>query len=219
MLRFIGSVTGLALFMIGCGGGGGGGAPPINGYTVGGTVSGLLGSGLTLDICTPTPPKGGRGGYPPPPTCRSQLRVGANGAFTLDAVYPTGYSGSDYVGITQQPSSPTQNCLISNAAVSFQAANDTSVTVSCPEYSEYSYVTNAADNTLSAYGVDATTGALAVIGTPIVTGASPYAIFGFAPYGGDKRYVFVGNEGSNDVSAFAVNYTTGALSAVPGSPF
>ena len=35
----------------------------------------------------------------------------------------------------------------------------------------------------------------------------------------DKRYVFVGNEGSNDISAFAVNNTTGALTAVPGSPF
>ena len=35
-----------------------------------------------------------------------------------------------------------------------------------------------------------------------------------------KQYVvFVGNEGSNDVSAFAVNNTTGALTAVPGSPF
>ena len=55
MLRSIGSVTFLALFMVGCGGGGGGeggGAssppppPPI--YTVGGTVTGLAGSGLVL---------------------------------------------------------------------------------------------------------------------------------------------------------------------------
>ena len=83
---------------------------------------------------------------------------------------------------------------------------------------EYSYVTNAADNTLSAYSVDATTGALAVVGTPIATGASPHAIFGLLRLRRDKRYVFVGNEGSNDVSAFAVNTTTGALTAVPGSP-
>ena len=85
--------------------------------------------------------------------------------------------------------------------------------------SEYSYVTNAADNTLSSYSVDATTGALAVIGAPTATGASPYAIVGFEYYDGTKRYVFVGNEGSNDVSAFAVDTTTGALTAVPGSPF
>src|SRR5437879_10753566 len=67
MLRSIGSVTFLALFMVGCGGGGGtsgggtGGTssppppPPINGYTVGGTVSGLVGSGLTLEVCPNSP--------------------------------------------------------------------------------------------------------------------------------------------------------------------
>ncbi len=31
--------------------------------------------------------------------------------------------------------------------------------------------------------------------------------------------MFVANEGSNDISAFTVNTTTGALTAVPGSPF
>ena len=31
--------------------------------------------------------------------------------------------------------------------------------------------------------------------------------------------MFVANEGSNDISAFAVDHTTGALTAVPGSPF
>jgi 6-phosphogluconolactonase (cycloisomerase 2 family) len=188
-----------------------------SGYTVGGTVSGLVGSGLTLATCTP-----GREhlGTVPPPSCPRQLQVGANGAFTLDSAYPAGYSGRDYVSITQQPSSPTQHCVVDNAAVSIQSANDTSVTVSC---AEYSYVTNAADNTLSAYTVDATTGALAVIGTPTATGASPHATVGLAFYFSDstpdKRYVFVGNEGSNDVSAFAVNNTTGVLTAVPGSPF
>src|SRR6202035_1845310 len=136
------------------------------------TVSGLVGSGLTLATCTP---RREHLGTVPPPSCRRQLQVNANGAFNLDSAYPAGYSGRDYVAITQQPSSPTQNCVISNATVSIQSVNDTSVTVSC---AEYSYVTNAADNTLAAYSVDATTGALAVVGTPIATGASPYAIVG-----------------------------------------
>jgi 6-phosphogluconolactonase (cycloisomerase 2 family) len=146
-------------------------------------------------------------------------QVSANGAFTLDSVYPAAYSGGDYVIITQQPSSPMQRCWIFNAAVSIQNANDTSVTVSCP--AEYSYVTNAADNTVWPYSIDATTGALAIIGAPIATGASPHAIVGCEYFDGAalKRYVFVGNEGSNDVSAFAVDITTGALTAVPGSPF
>ena len=136
------------------------------------------------------------------------------------------YSGPDFVGVTQQPSSPTQRCVVGNATINIQNANDTSVAVSC---AEYSYVTNAADNTLLSYNVDATTGALAVIGAPTATGASPHAIVGFencdggAPQSCDgtafQRYVFVGNEGSNDVSAFVVDITTGALTAAPGSPF
>jgi len=182
------------------------------GYTVGGTVSGLVGSGLTLAICHQVSSHGGR---PPPPTCHSLLQVGANGAFTLDSDYPAGYSGFDFVSVTQQPSSPPQRCVLSNAAVSIQTANDTSVVVSC---AAYSYVTNAADNTLSSYSVDATTGALAAVGMPTATGTTPYAIVGLDT-GAGKRYVYVGNEGSNDVSAFAVDNTTGALTAVPGSPF
>src|SRR4029077_16068993 len=156
--------------------------PPANGYTVGGTVSGLVGSGLTLANCTPGPAVSSRGGYSPP-VCHSVLQVGANGAFTLDSAYPAGSSGSDYIAITQQPSSPTHSCVISNAAVGIQSANDTSVTVSC---AEYSYVPNAADNTLSSYSIDPTTRALAVVGTPVATGASPNAIVG-VDYGEGKR--------------------------------
>jgi YVTN family beta-propeller protein len=188
----------------------------VAGYTVGGTVSGLVGSGLTLTNCTPIKSHGGPGNRPPA-ICHSVLQVGANGTFTLDSTYPAGYSGGDYVAIAQQPSSPPQTCEISNAKVSIQNANDTSVAVVC--LAEYAYVTNAADNSLSSFSIDATTGALAVIGAPIVTDASPHAIVALetSPRG-DKGYVYVANEGSNDVSAFAVDTTTGALTALLGSP-
>jgi 6-phosphogluconolactonase (cycloisomerase 2 family) len=198
----------------------------VAGYTVGGTVSGLVGSDLTLAICTRP---GNTHGVPTPDSCSNKKHVSANGTYTLDTVYLADYSGLDYVSIAQEPSSPPQRCVISNAAVSAQAANDTGFTVSC---AGFSYVTNAADDTLSVYSIDATTGALAVIGTPTVTGDSPYATVGLEDgnarirYEGNGltvvdgiRYVFVGNEFSNDVSAFAVNSTTGALTAVRGSPF
>src|SRR5580704_4578309 len=74
-------------------------------YTVGGTVSGLVGSGLTLAICTPSNSRA-----PGPPFCRNLKQIGADGTFTLDTVYRADYSGLDYVSIAQQPSSPTQNC-------------------------------------------------------------------------------------------------------------
>src|SRR5437879_12106874 len=60
--------------------------PPPNGYTVGGTVSGLAGSGLTLELCS-----GNRQSF----KCHSSLQVGANRAFTFDSIYPAGYSGAD----------------------------------------------------------------------------------------------------------------------------
>ncbi len=195
-------------------------------YTVGGTVSGLVGSGLTLAICTRPI---GTHGVPTPDICNNLKQVSADGTYSLDTVYLEDYSGLDYVSISQQPSSPTQNCVMSNAAVSAQAANDTGFTVSC---AGFSYVTSAADDTLSAYSIDATTGALSLIGTPTVTGGSPYATVGLDDGNtryiveGNKltlldsrRYVFIGNAVSNDVSAFAVNSTTGALTAVLGSPF
>jgi 6-phosphogluconolactonase len=172
-------------------------------YTVGGTVSGLVGSGLVLQVYDRFDDE-----YDGSP-----LHINADGAFTLDSVFPaTPLNPPEFVVVEQQPSSPTQHCLVENALVNIQSANDTSVVVAC---SEFSYVTNAADNTVSVYRIDATTGALVAVGTPTATGKSPYAVVG-TPF---KQFVYVSDEGSNDVSAFSVNIETGALTAVSGSPF
>jgi 6-phosphogluconolactonase len=189
-------------------------------YAVGGTVSGLLGAGLRLAVCHVQI----NGPGLREPDCKNQKQVSVDGTYTLDAVYPWNYPGADYVYIAQQPSSPTQNCTISNAAISTQAANDTGFTVSC---AEFAYITNAVDNTLSTYRIDATTGAMQAVGTPTPTGKSPNATVavetfqsGVMAFMYARQYVvFVGNEDSNDVSAFSVNNTTGALTEVAGSPF
>jgi 6-phosphogluconolactonase len=180
----------------------------MNGYTVGGTVSGLTGFGLVLQIFRYSLVKGH-----PPYLFGPPLRITSNGPFTFDIVYPEGaFSVATFAAISQQPASPSQICLIHNADITRQAANVTDIEVGC---SQYSYVANAEDNTVSAYTVDATSGALAAVGTPVKTGTTPHAIVGTQ----DRQYVFVGNEGSNDISAFAVNFASGALTAVPGSPF
>jgi 6-phosphogluconolactonase len=177
-----------------------------NGYTVGGTVSGLVGSGLVLQISAP-----GYGGQPD--NVSPPLQINSNGPFTFDFVSPGNTSGTFVrIGHGHQPASPTQLCVVNNGRISVQAANVTDVAVVC---SQFSYGANAGDNTVSAYTVDATSGALAAVGPPVATGTSPHAIVGTQ----DKKYVFVGNEGSNDISAFAVNSASGALTAVPGSPF
>ena len=181
----------------------------VPGYTVGGTVSGLQGSGLVLQIAAPS--YGGRGIYHPGHNVGPPLQITSNGPFTFDVVLPENTAGLSVV-LTRQPASPTQLCVIRHAGIEMQVAAVTDVEVVC---SQFSYVANAGDSTVSAYTIDATSGALAAVGTPVATGTSPHAIVGTQ----DKKYVFVGNEGSNDLSAFAVNSASGALTAVPGSPF
>jgi 6-phosphogluconolactonase (cycloisomerase 2 family) len=115
------------------------------------------------------------------------------------------------IAVISQYPSPYQSCLV-RYPVNLQAENVTDIEVGC---SQFAYVANAGDNTVSAYTVDPASGALAAVGTPVKTGMSPHAI-AETP---DRTFVFVANEGSNDISAFAVNFVSGALTPVPGSPF
>jgi 6-phosphogluconolactonase len=194
------AVVAVLTMLTACGGGDSGPPPPPT-YTLGGgTVSGLMGSGLVLQLLTHTA-DGARGFI-----VLGRAQVNSNGPFTFDSANPPDPNFAPVsVRITQQPASPTQLCVL-------QAATVTHVKVVC---SQFSYVANAVDNTVSGYTVDATSGALAAVGTPVGTGTSPHAIVGTQ----DRKFVFVGNEGSNDISAFAVNFASDALTAVRGSPF
>jgi len=83
-----------------------------NTYTVGGTVSGLAGSGLVLR---------NNGG--------NDLAIGANGAFTFATALA---DGSAYaVAVAAQPASPSQTCTVSNGSGSLAGANVTTVSVAC----------------------------------------------------------------------------------------
>jgi 6-phosphogluconolactonase (cycloisomerase 2 family) len=83
----------------------------INSYKIGGTVSGLTGSGLVLANGTDT---------------RS---VTSAGAFT----FPTPVaSGNQYaVTVSTQPTNPSQTCVSSNASGTVQGSNVTNVSVVC----------------------------------------------------------------------------------------
>lgn len=82
------------------------------------------------------------------------------------------------------------------------------------------YIPNFQDATISAFTVNQTTGALtAVTGSPFADGDIEPAAAVVSPSG---KYLFVanfstGNAGS--ISVFSINTTTGALTAVTGSPF
>ena len=92
--------------------GGGNSSAPTSTYTLGGIVYGLAGSGLVLQ-------NNGTAGLP----------VSAPGAFS----FPSGLSnGATYsVTVAVQPSTPTQNCVVTNGSGTVPAANVTDVEVDC----------------------------------------------------------------------------------------
>lgn len=80
-------------------------------FTVGGTVTGLAGSGLVLQL-------NGSGSLP----------VAANGSF----VFPAIADGSSYaVSVLTQPTGPVQNCVVGSGSGTLAGANISNVAVTC----------------------------------------------------------------------------------------
>src|SRR5713101_5643947 len=87
--------------LAGCGGGGGGGGsstPPVPTYTIGGTLTGLSGTGLVL-----------------------QLNSGSNLSVSASATtftFATALAGSSNYNVTvlTQPTTPTQACSVTNGS-------------------------------------------------------------------------------------------------------
>jgi 6-phosphogluconolactonase (cycloisomerase 2 family) len=86
---------------------------------------------------------------------------------------------------------------------------------------KFAYVANSGDNTVSAYTINGSTGALrAVAGSPFAAGSFPQSV-AVDPSG---RFAYVANKfgkgsGPGNVSAYTINRSTCALRAVAGSPF
>ena len=111
----------LSMLVAACGGGGSGGGspppppppppPPATTYTVGGTVTGLAGSGLVLQNNN-----------------SSNLGISANGAFAFADAVNAG--GTYAVSVATQPASPTQSCVVTNGSGTANA-NIGDVDVTC----------------------------------------------------------------------------------------
>jgi hypothetical protein len=80
-------------------------------FTVGGTVTGLAGSGLVLHNGT------------------ESLPVPADGPYTFTTQVPSG--GTYAVTVTAQPAGPSQTCTVANASGTMGAASVTNVDVTC----------------------------------------------------------------------------------------
>jgi len=86
---------------------------------------------------------------------------------------------------------------------------------------EFAYVANLYSNSVSAYAINASNGALTQVqGSPFAAGYGAYAV-AIDPTG---KFAYVANNGTSsgkqgNVSAFGIDPHTGALVPVPGSPF
>ena len=194
-----------ALVLAACGGGGGGdfnGNPPPPGtFTVGGSLSGLA-SNTSVVLQN-------NGG--------NNLTVSANGAFTFSTSLATGAAYS--VSVLTQPTG--QTCTVSSGSGTIASASVTNVAVLCtPQIGKFLYVPNVGSNNVSAYSINAATGALtAVAGSPFAADQAPS--LGTADPAG--KFLYVINQGSTSspprISSYAINATSGVLTQNLLSPF
>jgi len=174
------------LTFAGCGGGGPTGTPPrTTTYTIGGTVSGLSGTGLVLQD---------NGG--------DDLPVSADGAFTFTTPIPSG--GVYAVTVLTQPSSPAQSCLVTNGG-GIATADVTNVQVACgaPGHSEWMW--ESGSDLVNQPGVYGTQGLPAPSNTPggrLPACSWPDASGNFWLFGGYATETYVGEGERNDLWKF-----------------
>ncbi len=81
-------------------------------YTIGGTVSGLAGTGLMLQN-----------------NAGDNLAIGADGAFVFATEVAAG--GSYSVAVSEQPTAPSQSCVVTGASGTVGSADVASISISC----------------------------------------------------------------------------------------
>ncbi|MFI4885418.1 MAG: beta-propeller fold lactonase family protein, partial [Steroidobacterales bacterium] len=166
-----------------------------SGVKIGGTVTGLAGTGLVLLD---------NGG--------DNLSVTQNGAFTF--VTPVTAGAAYAVTVGTQPGSPAQNCTVTNGSGTAGSTDVSNVMVSCPGKFAYT-ATNTASGMIYAYAIDPSTGALTAAGTPSADGSHPLAV-SLAPNG---KFAYSASDNGTKINAFAIDPSSGALTPVPNSPF
>ena len=189
-----------ALTLMGCGAGSGTGDWKLPGSSLGGTVTGLTGTGVALQ------------------TNGTQVAVGRLDNGFHPALGGWLASGTSYdITVLSQPINPSQTCVVTNGVGTASNVDITNIAVKCTTNpSRFVYVANGGSNSISAYSIDALSGVL----TPI--GGSPYSV-GKAPSSIAvdplSHFAYVSNQADGDVSGFAIDRVSGALTAVSGSPF
>ena len=203
----------VALALTACGGGGGSSSPPPSGggggnppppaqYTIGGSVTGLSGTGLVLQD-----------------NGADNLAISGNGPFTFATKIASGSAYS--VTVMTQPSNPAQTCTVASGSGT-ASADVTTVAVSCTNSvatgttGKFAYTADNTGGKIYAYTINQTSGALTpVSGSPYADGTAPAAV-SLAPNG---KFAFSASDSGTKVHAFTIDQTSGALTEVSGSPF
>ena len=118
---------------------------------------------------------------------------------------------------------PTRRCLVARARhvlgwlaiLSMAACSTPAQLQSAASKPQYLYAANGASNTVSAYRINASTGALTQVpGSPFATSDSRFITVNPA-----STFAYVQSFFDGTISAYRINAATGALTPVPGSPF
>ena len=128
--------------------------------------------------------------------------------------------GATYL-VTQlsRPRAQSQDCTVTHAdnfiASGVVATAPVVLTITCASSAiadpKFAYVTNSADNTVSAYAIDPASGVLAAATPPTApTGTNPYSVT-VDPSG---QFAYVANSNADTVSAYSIDSGSGALTAV-----
>jgi 6-phosphogluconolactonase (cycloisomerase 2 family) len=147
----------------------------------------------------------------------SSLTIDPSGRF-LYATIPSSSLGAstEVLGFSIDP---TTGALTQIAGAPFNAG-ESPTSAAADASGRFLYVANNASsadgNSISAFSIDASTGALArVPGTPVPAPLSPFSV-AVDPSG---QYVYTGLLGPEGIRAFTIDQRTGALTEIAGSPF
>src|SRR5664280_2517407 len=171
-------------------------------YTVGGTVSGMVGSGMVLQ---------NNGG--------DDLSISANSSFSFATQLTDGAAYS--VTVKTQPTNPSQTCTVSNGSATVNGARVYNVVVNCvtgptsvaiDPSGKFAYATNT-NGTISAYTIDQNTGALTA-GTAVAAGTYPTSVVTVLV--GLLEFAYAIDTIGGTIYAYTIDQTTGALTA--GTP-
>lgn len=128
--------------------------------------------------------------------------------------YVANANSNDVSAYTINPSSGVLSKVTCNVGPSvcngsnFWAGNNPQ-SISVEPSGKFAYVTNFASFTVTAYSIDASTGALNHIGVDVPTGSNPVSL-SVAPSG---KFAYVANQGNSTVSAYTIDSSTGALTS------